>query len=149
MALDKERYYNYFEICKMEEIPEGSAKGAIGLGLEGINKIAKLKSIAHLFREFPNGERKQYGILKKHYDRWKRTGNVPKVSTGRPPKWKTNDSYENLNIPILKSLYSGKLKKVVDNANAVSVVKLTYRDAVYLAIEEFCMRRPQFLDGDK
>jgi hypothetical protein len=148
MGLDKTKYYNFFEICKMEDIPEGTAKGAIGLGLEGINKITKLKPIAHLFREFPNGERKQYGILQKHYDRWKRTGQVPKVSSGRPPKWKEDDSYTNLNIPIKKNL-KAKLYTVVDNANAISVVKLSYRDAVYLAIEEFCARRPQFLDGDK
>ncbi len=142
-------YYNFFEICKLEEIPSGSAKGAIGLGLDGIIKIAKLKPIAHLFREFPNGDRKQYGILQKHYDNWKLKGKVPKVSSGRPPKWKNDDSYENLNIPISKSLYTGKFKKVVDNANKLSVVKLSYRDAIYLALEEFVQRRPQFLDGDK
>ena len=141
-------YYNFFEICKLEEIPTGSAKGAIGLGLDGITKIAKLKSIAHLFREFPNGDRKQYGILQNHYDRWKQKGKVPKVSSGRPPKWKDDPTYENLNIPIKADLYN-KLKKVVDNANATSVVKLAYRDAIYLAINEFCDRRPQFLDGDK
>lgn len=66
-------YYNYFDICKWEGIPTGTAKSAIGKkGLEGIASIEKLKPIAHQFKEFPKYEngmlRSQYGILKSNYD---------------------------------------------------------------------------------
>jgi len=147
MAIPK-NYYNFFDICKLEGIPTGTAKGALADGLEGIARIEKLKPIAHLFREFEKGLRKQYGILRRHYDYWKQTGEAPKVSTGRPPKWKSNPNVTNLNIPFPKDLYE-QFKKVVDKANSISVIKVTYRDMVAVAVKEFVDRRPQLLDGDE
>lgn len=146
MAIPK-NYYNFFDICKMEGIPTGTAKGALADGLEGIARIEKLKPIGHLFREFEKGMRKQYGILRRHYDYWKRTGEPPKVSPGRPPRWKNDPTYTNINIPIKKSLWE-RFRRMVDNANAVSVVKISYRDMLYVALEEAMQRRPQFLGGD-
>lgn len=148
MGLPK-NYYNYFDICKWEGIPTGTAKSAVGEeGLKGIAGIEKLKPIAHLFREFEKGDmRKSYGILKKHYDYWKRTGKPPKVSPGRPPRWKNDPTYCNINIPIKRDLWE-RFKRMVDNANAVSVVKISYRDMIYVALEEAIQRRPQFAGGD-
>ena len=145
-------YYNYFDICKFEGINANTAKSAVGSkGLEGINSLGKLKPIAHQFKEFPkyeNGKlRNQYGILKTNYDFWKRNGRPRKQSPGRPPKWKENEELTNINIPIPKKLYS-QFQQVVDNANAISVVKTTYRDMIYLAIQEFIQRRPQFLSNN-
>lgn len=141
MALPK-NYYNFFEICKMEGIPANTAKGAVGYdGLKGISGIVPLQPISHLFREFPNGLRKQYGILRSHYDFWKRTGEPPKVSPGRPPKWKDNPNLVNVNIPISKTLYE-EFKKVIDNANSISAVKYSYRDMIAVAMQEFIDRRP-------
>jgi len=45
-------YINFFDVCKMEGIPEGTAKGATAEGLKGIASIQALKPIGHLFREF-------------------------------------------------------------------------------------------------
>lgn len=147
MALPK-NYYNYFDICKWEGIPTGTAKRAVGEeGLAGIAGIEKLKPIAHLFKEFEKGDmRKQYGILKSHYDYWKKKGKPPKVSPGRPPKWKNNPNLVNINIPIDKTLYE-EFKNVVDNGNAISAIKYTYRDMIAVAMREFIQRRPQFLGG--
>lgn len=148
MAIPK-NYYNFFDICKLEGIPTGTAKRAIGEGgLEGIASIEKLKPIAHLFREFEKGLRKQYGILHRHYDYWKRTGEVPKVSPGRPPKWKGNPNYININIPFPKDLYE-EFKQIVDKANSMSVIKYTYRDMIYLAVREFIDRRPQLKEQEE
>jgi len=147
MAIPK-NYYNFFDICKLEGIPTGTAKSAIGDGgLEGIAKIEKLKPIAHLFREFEKGLRKQYGILRRHYDYWKQTGEPPKVSPGRPPKWKNNPNVINLNIPFPKDLYE-QFKKVVDRANSMSVIKVTYRDMVAVAIKEFIDRRVYLMNNE-
>lgn len=147
MAIPK-NYYNFFDICKLEGIPTGTAKSAIGDGgLEGIAKIEKLKPIAHLFREFEKGLRKQYGILRRHYDYWKQTGEAPKVSSGRPPKWKNNPNVINLNIPFPKDLYE-QFKKVVDRANSMSVIKVTYRDMVAVAIKEFIDRRVYLMNNE-
>lgn len=147
MAIPK-NYYNFFDICKLEGIPTGTAKSAIGDGgLEGIAKIEKLKPIAHLFREFEKGLRKQYGILRRHYDYWKQTGEAPKVSTGRPPKWKNNPNVINLNIPFPKDLYE-QFKKVVDRANSMSVIKVTYRDMVAVAVKEFIDRRVYLMNNE-
>lgn len=178
-------YYNFFDICKWEGIPTGTAKSAIGeKGLEGIATIEKLKPIAHQFKEFPKYEngmlRSQYGILKSNYDFWKKNGRPRGQSTGRPPRWKNayicldcgeqfeHDTkkegskiickhcksencerfYENINIPVPKKLYD-EFKSVVDRANEMSIVKVSYRDMIYVALQEFIERRPQFLSYDK
>lgn len=154
MAIPK-NYYNFFDICKMEGIPEGTAKRACANGLDGqqgIKSLEALKPIGHLFRRFEKITRKgplnQYGVLRRHYDFWKRTGEAPKVSSGRPPKWKGNPNIFNLNIPFPKDLW-GQFKQVVDTANSMSIAKVTYRDMVAVAVQEFIDRRPQLLDGDK
>lgn len=147
MALDK-RYYNFFDICKWEGIPIGTAKGKAANGLEGIKSLEALKPIGHLFRKFESKDtRNQYGILRTHYDFWKRTGEPPKVSPGRPPKWKNNPNLININIPFPKDLYR-QFQQVVDNANSLSVVKVAYRDMFAVAVKEFVERRPQFLNSD-
>lgn len=141
-------YYNYFDICKWEEIPTGTAKSVIGeKGLEGISGIEKLKPIAHQFKEFPKYEngnlRNQYGILKTNYDFYKREGRARKQSPGRPPKWKDNPNVVNINIPFPRDLYE-EFQGVVDKANEMSIVKVTYRDMIAVAIREWIDRRPQF-----
>lgn len=138
-------YYNYFDICKWENIPTGTSKSAIGeKGLAGISSIVKLKPIAHQFKVFPKYEngnlRNQYGILKTNYDFYKKNGRPRKQSPGRPPRWKGNPNVVNINIPFPKDLYE-EFQGIVDNANDISVVKVTYRDMIYVAVREFCDRR--------
>lgn len=138
-------YYNYFDICKMEGINANTAKSAIGdKGLEGISKIVALQPIAHQFKCFPKYEngnlRNQYGILKTNYDFWKKEGRARKQSPGRPPKWKDNPNVVNINIPFPKDLYE-EFKAIIDKANDMSIVKVTYRDMIYVAVREFCDRR--------
>jgi len=139
-------YYNYFDICKWEGIPTGTAKRAIGgNGLEGIKSVEVLKPIAHQFKVFPKYEngnlRNQYGILKTNYDFYVKNGRARKQSPGRPPKWKDNPNVVNINIPFPKDLYE-EFKGVVDRANEMSIVKVTYRDMFAVAIQEFIQRRP-------
>jgi hypothetical protein len=110
------------------------------------NPPEALSPIAHLFICFNDDGRKTWAIRKIYFDRWKLTGKVSKKSTGRPPKWKTDSTYTNLNIPIKKDL-KDRFYRMVDNANAVSSVKISYRDMIYVAMEECMARRPQFLGG--
>lgn len=138
-------YYNYFDICKWEEIPTGTAKRGVGQdGVNSIMSINKLKPIAHQFREFPKYEngtlRSQYGILKSNYDFWKKNGIPRKQSPGRPPKWKDNPNLVNINIPFPKDLYE-EFKNIIDKANEVSIVKYSYRDMFAVAVQEFVERR--------
>jgi hypothetical protein len=143
MGLPK-NYYNYFEICKIEGISTEEAKRSIGYeGLKGIHGILKLRPIAHLFREFPNGMRKQYGILRTHYDYWKRTGEPPKVSPGRPAKWSGEE--KNINIPAPP--FYEQFKAGVKKANAGSVQQVTVRQCIYLAMKEYMDRRPAIFYG--
>jgi len=138
-------YYNFFEICKLEEIPNGSAKRAIGSGgLQGIPSIAKLKPIAHLFREFPNGERKQYGILIKHYDYWKKNGEPPKVSPGRPKEYDEKPKDYRISAPPFDSILDAGLKKI----NNGRIKRITKKEFIWLALKEAMERRPQFFDWD-
>jgi len=144
-------YYNYFDICTMEGIDKTRAKNAIKmLGVEGIKNVEQLKPIEHLFEVFEKprkGEmRNQYGIRRTHYDYWKRTGKVPKISPGRPKIWKNDPTYTNINIPIKKDLYD-RFRRMVDNANNVSAVKISYRDMIYISMEEAIQRRPEFAGG--
>ncbi len=143
MGLPK-NYYNFFTICKLEEIPTGSAKGAIGLGLEGISKIVKLQPIAHLFREFPHGERKQYGILKRYYDYWKEHGEPPKVSPGRPKEYGDNVKDYRITAPPFDPILEAGLKKM----NQGRLRRITKKEFIWLAIKEAMERRPQFFDWD-
>jgi hypothetical protein len=143
MGLPK-NYYNYFDICKKEEINPNTAKAAIGShGLEGISKIAKLQPIAHLFRVFPKGERKQYGILKRHYDYWKEHGEPPKVSPGRPREY-DRENYKDYRIaaPPFDHILEAGLKKM----NHGRLKRITKKDFIWLAIKEAMERRPQFFD---
>ncbi|MDR7856104.1 hypothetical protein [Tissierella sp.] len=139
-------YYNYFDICKWEGINTNTAKSVIGRsGLEGVSSIDALKPIAHQFKEFPKYEngylRNQYGILKSNYDFWKENGRTRKQSPGRPPRWKDNPNVVNINIPFPKDLYE-EFQGVVDKANEMSMIKVTYRDMIYVAVREFVDRRP-------
>lgn len=139
-------YYNYFDICKMEGIESTKAKNAVSeKKVEGIKYLEELKPIEHLFEQFERprkgGMVNQYGILRRHYDYWKDTGEVPKISPGRPPRWKDNPNVVNINIPFPKDLYE-EFKGVVDRANEMSIVKVTYRDMFAVAIQEFIQRRP-------
>jgi len=144
MALPK-NYYNYFDICKLEGVNPNTAKSCIGDGgLEGIKKIAVIKPIAHLFREFPKGMRKQYGILRRHYDIWKQTGHVPKVSSGRPPKWTGKE--KNINIPAPP--FYEQFKAGVKKANSNATQQVTVRQIIYLSMFEYMQRRPSLFGDD-
>ena len=144
MALPK-NYYNYFDICKIEGINPNTVKAAIGEGgVAGISSIAKLKPFAHLFREFPKGMRKQYGILRRHYDTWKQTGIVPKVSSGRPPKWTGEE--KNINIPAPP--FYEHFKAGVKKANSNATQQVTIRQIIYLAMKEYMDRRPSLFGDD-
>jgi len=140
-------YYNYFDICKWENIPTGTAKGILDKGLDGIAGNEVLKPIAHQFKCFPKYEngnlRNQYGILQTNYNYYKENGEPRKQTSGRPPKWKDNPNLTNINIPFPKDLYE-EFKDIVDNANKLSVSKVNYRDMIYVSVREFCDRRPQF-----
>jgi hypothetical protein len=143
MALPK-NYYNFFDICKLEDIPIGSAKGAIGLGLEGINKIEKLKPIAHLFREFPKGSRKQYGILERYYDYWKKHGEPPKVSTGRPKQYEGKVKNYRIVAPPFDAILDAGIKKM----NKGRIKHIAKKEVIWLFLKEGMERRPQFFDWD-
>lgn len=139
-------YYNYFDICKMEGIEPTKAKNAVSQKkVEGIKYLKELAPIEYLFEQFEKpikgGMVNSYGIMRNHYDYWKRTGEVPQISPGRPPKWKGNPNVVNINIPLPKNLYE-EFQGVIDKANDMSIIKTTYRDMIAVAISEFIARRP-------
>jgi hypothetical protein len=131
-------FYSLHSVGRLLKIPKSTIDGAFA---DGIDSIQALKPLAHLFHRFEEGEEVSYGILKSHFDKWQRTGIVPKVSSGRPPRWRNNPDYDNINIPVPKKLYD-EFKKIVDNGNVISVVKYSYRDMIYVAMQEFVQRRP-------
>ncbi len=131
-------FYSLHSIARLMKIPKSTIDGAF---TGGIQTIEAIKPIAHLFHRFEEGEEVSYGILKSHFDKWQRTGIVPKVSSGRPPKWKGNPNIVNINIPIDKRLYE-EFKAVIDKANSMSTVKYSYRDMIATAMREFIDRRP-------
>jgi hypothetical protein len=142
MALPK-NYINFFDVCKLEGVNPNTAKSAIGDGgLEGIKSIAVIKPISHLFREFPKGMRKQYGILRRHYDTWKQTGHVPKVSPGRPPKWTGEE--KSINIPAPP--FYEQFKAGVAKANSMATQQVTVRQIIYLAMKEYMERHTNIFD---
>jgi len=144
MAIPRD-FYNFFDICKMEGIPEGTAKAAIVRGLEGIAAMEALKPIGHLFKEFEKpvkgGMRKQYGIRRTHYDYWKKHGIPPKLSPGRPPKW---EGATEIRCYFKKEVYD-EFKAIVDKANSMSMVRVSYRDMLQVAVQEFNDRRRHIL----
>ncbi len=131
-------FYSLHSVARLMKIPKSTIDGAFTGGIETIEAI---KPIAHLFHRFEEGEEVSYGILKSHFDKWQRTGKAPKVSSGRPPKWKGNPNIVNINIPFPKNLYE-EFKMVVDKANSLSRVHVTYRDMIAVAVQEFIERRP-------
>ena len=147
MALPK-NYYNYFDICRKEGVNANTAKTRIGeSGVEGIKHISQLQPIAHLFRVFPKGMRHEYGILRTHYDYFKEHGEPPKVSTGRPPKWKGNPDYTRLDVPIRKSTKE-RFEKGRKKANSMSVQQVTQSEITELAILEYMDRHVNIFGVD-
>lgn len=142
-------YYNYFDICKIEGISETRAKNAIkDKGVEGIKHLEELKPIEHLFVVFERPIKgrivNSYGILRRYYDDWKATGQVPSPPPGRPKK----EGFVNVKYNIPLTLRE-EFNSVVDTANSMSVVHVTYSDMAAVALKEFCQRRPQFANLDK
>lgn len=147
MKLPK-NYYNYFDVCKMEGIAEGRAKGAVGkLGVEGIKSIPKLTPIEHLFEVFESfregAKRNSYGIRRIYYDEWKNSGKLPSsLNAGRPYLGKAE-----LKLHIAPELKE-QLVKAIKKANSMSVTKVTQSDVVSVAIKEYLERRPAFLNDE-
>jgi hypothetical protein len=137
-------FYSLQAVARMMGIPKNTIKEAFH---RGIDTIQAIKPIAHLFHRFEEGDEFTYAILKKHFDKWRETGKVPKVSTGRPPRWKNNEDYCQIRFECKKETYE-LFKAIVDKANSMSAVKVGYRDMIRVAIDEFNERRKQILDGD-
>lgn len=132
-------FYSLQAVGRILKIPSDTIKDAYrGKELPSIQAIAP---VAHLFRKFEEADGFSYAILKSHFDKWQRTGKAPKVSSGRPPKWKDNPAMVNINIPIDKRLYE-EFKALIDKANSMSTVKYSYRDMIATAMHEFIDRRP-------
>lgn len=142
-------FYNYFDVCTMEGIPKTRAKNAVAkLGVEGIKNLPELAPIEHLFEVFEKPIKgrivNSYGILRRYYDEWKVTGKVPTPPPGRPPK----EGYVWFKVRIPEKIKKD-FQTVVDNANAISAVHVTYSDMAAVAFKEFVERRPEFLNMDK
>ncbi len=145
MAAIPKAFYSLQAVGRMLGVPSDTIKEAFrGKSLDSIQAI---KPIAHLFHCFKEGDSVSYAILKKHYDKWQRTGEVPKVSTGRPPKWKGNPDVTQIRGYIKNEVYD-EFRAIVKKANSMSVIKVTYRDMLAVAIQEFNDRRRHILDGD-
>lgn len=142
-------YYGYRDLCKMEGIDPKRVEYAVARdGVEGIKNLEELEPIEHLFEVFESPIKgrmiQTYGILRRYYDDWKIDGKVPVRPTGRPRK---------KGMTILKATVPERLKDefqaVVDKANSMSVVHVTYSDMVAVAIQEFIDRRPEFMPDDE
>lgn len=131
-----ESFYSLFGVSRMLGIPRATVAN-----FDKNSPPSALEPIAHLFICFEEEGRKTWAIKKSHFDKWQRTGKAPKVSSGRPPKWKDNPNLVNINIPIDKRLYE-EFKSVIDKANSMSTVKYSYRDMIATAMREFIDRRP-------
>jgi len=135
-------FYSLQAVGRMLKVPPDTIKDAFkGKSLESIGAI---KPIAHLFHKFEEGDEFSYAILKSHFDRWQRTGKVPRVSTGRPVKYTDLNKYTYINFPILNEIYE-PFKEIVDNANAMSIAQISYRDQISVALEEYVQRRPHLM----
>ena len=140
-------YYNYFDLCKMEGIETNRAKNAVKeKGVEGIKYLEEFKPIEHLFEVFEKPIKgkivNSYGIKRRYYKKWSREGIVIKQPTGRPPL--AGEDVE-IRYKVPKHI-KDEFMTIVDNANRISAVKVTYKDMIAVAIQEFCQRRPQLLN---
>jgi hypothetical protein len=137
-------FYTLQSVGRMLGIPKSTVEDAFK---NGIDSVEAIKPISHLFHRFEEGDEVSYAILKKHFDKWRKTGQVPKVSTGRPPKWKGNEEYCQIRFECRIDSYA-LFKAIVDKGNSMSAIKVGYRDMLRVAVEEFNDRRKQILDGD-
>jgi hypothetical protein len=135
-------YINLYEIAKLEGIPKGTIASAISTGVVGIATITAIKPIGHLFREFEKGQRKSYAILRSHYEYWKRTGEAPKVSPGRPQKHEKGIKNYRIVAPPFFPVFESGIKKM----NKGRLRPITKQEIIWLFIKEGMERRPQFFD---
>lgn len=137
-------FYTLQAVGRMMGIPKATIDRAFK-DENAIFSIGELKPIAHLFKKFEESDEFSYAILKTRFDKWIKTGIVPKVSPGRPEKYKNLELYATINQPVLRSIYN-EFQEIIDNANSVSVTQTTYRDQLTIAIKEYNQRRPQYLN---
>ncbi len=137
-------FYSLHSVARIMGIPKDTINSVFE---SGIDSVGAIKPIAHLFHKFQEGDEVSYAILKKHFDKWQQTGIVPKVSTGRPPKWKDNPEYARLDVAIKKSL-KDRFTEGIKNINQVSVQQVNMCDCVAVAIKEYMDRRPSVFGGD-
>lgn len=142
-------FYNYFDICRMEGIPESRAKNAVcEKGVEGIKNLPELEPIEHLFGVFERAIKGRmlntYGIKRSYYDEWKLTEEVPQPPQGQPIR--PNQAYLKVTIPkILKD----ELTRVIEKSNSISMTKVTQSDVVVVAIREYIDRRIHLIADDE
>lgn len=137
-------YYNYFDLCKMEGIPENKAKNTVSkLGVEGIKSLDEFKPIESLFEVFEKPVKgrmlNSYGIRRRYYDEFKVTGECPKINKGRP-KIKGISEMKVFIPTTLKE----EVVRVRDKSNSMSYQKITLSDMTAVALAEYLERRPEF-----
>jgi hypothetical protein len=138
-------FYSIQTVARMMDIPKATIDSVFDSGIDSVQAI---KPIAHLFHKFEEGDEVSFAILKKHFDKWQHTGKVPKVSSGRPPKWKDNPEYDRLDVAIKASLKK-KFVEGIKNINRVSVQQVNMYDCVAAAIKEYMDRRPSVFGVDE
>lgn len=129
-------------------IPSVKAKNAVKeKKVEGIKNIKELQPIEHLFEVFENPRKGQmrysYGILRRYYDEWQHTGEVPV---------KTQPTTKVSNLEQIKGYIPKSLKQefieAIEAANAMSLKQATYGDVLAVAIREYLDRRFVDTGGD-
>lgn len=137
-------YYNYFDLCKMEGIPENKAKNAVNkLGVEGIKYLDEFKVIESLFEVFEKPVKghmlKSYGIKRRYYDEFKVTGECPRVQPGRPKI----DGKSEIKVFVPTELKE-ELVRIKNKSNSISYQSISLSDMATVALAEYLERRPEF-----
>lgn len=115
-------------------------------GAEGIANIEELKPFAHLVEQFQrtkNDKKRAFGIKKIYWNHYLEYGKIPEKLGAKPLDPLDPDSYRVKCVRFKAPPFYGRFKAGIVRANRQSLEKITLEQTVWMALEEFMLRRPE------
>lgn len=150
---ESHNYYSIFEIGRHLGASEDMIHRVLDTkGIKGLSNIPELQPFIHLFVEFKRKKdsvKKAYGIKKCYWDHYIEYGKIPQRMGPKPVDPLDPDSYQIKCLRFNAPSFYGRFKAGLVRANKNSLKRITLEDAVWMAIQEFMDRRPEYFYPEK
>lgn len=121
-------------------------------GPEGFYKIPEFQPFAHLFEQFQRtgkDQKRAFGIKKVYWEHYLEYGKIPERMGAKPLNHSDPDSYRVKCLRFKSPPFYGRFKAGLYRVNQAQLKKTTLEEAVWMALEEFMNRRPEYFFPDE